>query len=300
MALTRPSLILSEMNAIGTELNIELQRYCNYSAGTKVFERDWDTLIILDACRYDMYAEQCKLDGDLEQCISAGSESWEFLRNNFTNDRHHDTVYVTANPHASKIEPKTFHAVENLLEDGWDPEHQTVLPEVVADAAIRAYQRYPEKRLIVHFMQPHFPFIGETGDELDHKGIDNHIENQSATEAQVWANLRYGKVQKSLVWKAYRENLDIVLPYAERVADSIPGKTVITSDHGNLVGERVGPIPSRAYGHPRGLYAPELREVPWHVLNWDERRKIVSDPPEVEAELNSELVEERLESLGYK
>jgi len=28
------------------------------------------------------------------------------------------------------------------------------------DAAIEAYEQFPNKRLIIHFMQPHGPFIG--------------------------------------------------------------------------------------------------------------------------------------------
>lgn len=298
--LSRPSLVLCEANAIGTKLNVFLQQYFDYPDGVKVSERDWDNLVILDGCRYDMYAEQCDIDGDLDRCLSAGSESWEFLRHNFAGERHHDTVYVTANPHAAKLDPGTFHAVENLLEEDWDPERQTVLPEVVADAAIRAHQRYPEKRLIVHFMQPHFPFIGESGDAIDHKGIDLHLDESAATDAQVWSNLKYNRVEEELVWEAYRENLDVVLPHAEQVTEAIPGKTVITSDHGNLVGERAWPIPTRAYGHPRGLHAPELRQVPWHVPEWSERRTIVADPPATEDDLDAELVQQRLESLGYR
>src|SRR6056297_529711 len=54
-----------------------------YGPGTRVMDEDWDNLIILDACRYDMFAEQVDLDGELESRISLGSTSEEFLEQNF-------------------------------------------------------------------------------------------------------------------------------------------------------------------------------------------------------------------------
>jgi len=42
-----------------------------------------------------------------------------------------------------------------------------------------------------------------------------------------------------MVWEAYNENLDIVLTEIEALLDELDGKSVITADHGNLVGERL-------------------------------------------------------------
>jgi len=43
------------------------------------------------------------------------------------------------------------------------------------------------------------------------------------------------------------------------------GKTVITSDHGNYIGERPSPIPIQEYGPSRGLYDEPMVRVPWLV-----------------------------------
>jgi len=40
------------------------------------------------------------------------------------------------------------------------------------------------------------------------------------------------------------------------------GKSVITSDHMNLLGERLFPVPTKGYVHPIGLHKPELLKVP--------------------------------------
>jgi hypothetical protein len=61
---------------------------------------------------------------------------------------------------------------------------------------------------------------------------------------------------------AYKENLRHVLKNVEDLLEIINGKTVITSDHGNLIGDRLSPIPVRGYGHPSGLRAPELVKDP--------------------------------------
>lgn len=300
-SLHNPLIALGEFHRIGTQINIRLQERQRSSNGTRVADEDWDNLIILDACRYDMFEEQNEIEGKLERRRSLGSESWEFLNTNFGNETFHDTVYVTANPHAPKLSSDTFHAVINLLESGWDSGLKTVHPETVVEATATAHDRFPNKRIIVHFMQPHFPFIGEFGEKLDHMGIDNPGTNNDETEKRhIWGSLGHGRVKTEDVWKAYRENLDIVLPYADELLDLLSGKSVITADHGNLVGEQIRPIPVRGYGHPRGLDVPELRNVPWLVVNTAERRSIVSEPPIESDDLEEQTVEDRLTALGYK
>lgn len=44
-------------------------------------------------------------------------------------------------------------------------------------------------------------------------------------------------------------------------AEVVQGKTVLTSDHGNLVGE------NNLYGHPAESKAKVLREVSWKVVS---------------------------------
>lgn len=210
-----------------------------------VLEEDWDNLLILDACRYDMFKSQELLDGDLKYRISAGSNSVEFLETNFEGREAHDTVYISANPHTINLPDGTFHRLVNLFATDWDESLETVRPSTVVDATLDAYEQTPNKRLVAHFMQPHYPFIGELGKEIDHRGFSEESVEGKSEEKNVWQLLETGELNRNRVWEAYCENLDIVLEHVEDLLESLPGKTVITADHGNLVGERTYPLPVR-------------------------------------------------------
>lgn len=270
---------------------------------TSVLDEEWDDLLILDGCRLDTFRECNAIEGDLQSRISHGSQSWEFLRENFAGERAHDTVYVTANPFASRLDGDAFHAVVDLL-DEWDDRLQTVPPETVAEAALDAHRRYPDKRLIVHFMQPHYPFIGDRGRALDVRGYRPN-QDESFDAPSVWRILRHDRydhetVTREAVIEAYRENLELALPHVERLVDELSGRSVVTADHGNLLGERLSPIPVREYGHPRGLYSPALVRVPWLVVDDDRRRTVASDPPVERSSTDEEVVSRRLSALGYR
>ena len=298
-----PRLALGELNRFGRELNRNYYRHSGPPSATDVMAEDWDTLVLLDGCRYDLYRDRTTFANDVERRTSVGSDSWEFLDGTFGGRQCHDTVYVTANPHAYRLPDGVFHYHRNLLDEAWDPEVGTVRPPDMAAAVREANERFPDKRLLVHFMQPHFPFLGETGRRLTGPGIDMHLDDEERSgELDVWDKLRYGELDRAVVWEAYRENLDIVLGTVRSLDADLDGKTVVSTDHGNLVGDRLRPVPVRGYGHPRGLYVPELVEVPWQVISSGDRRTIRADPPvETDDDGPSDaVVADRLRNLGYK
>jgi hypothetical protein len=77
-------------------------------------------------------------------------------------------------------------------------------------------------------------------------------------------------------------------------------KTVVTSDHGNMLGERASPFPKRFYGHPWGVRTDELVKIPWLVSKGERRKEIQSEPPESKhsTEMTAEVTQ-RLADLGY-
>jgi hypothetical protein len=299
-ALRNPRLVLGKGRRIGLSVNAAYSRIRGLENECDMMEEDWDNLVILDGCRYDLFTRENIIEGCLESRTSAGSESWEYLRENFQGKRLHDTVYVTANPHASKLSEGTFHYRRNLLDDRWDDDLKTVPPEVMTEEALEVHGEFPDKRLIVHYMQPHFPFIGETGRRIAHGGVSSGTEPDD--EPHIWFGLRDGilDVDESLVYEAYRENLEVALPHVREFVENVDGRSVITSDHGNLVGERTGPIPVKGYGHPRGFYAPNLVTVPWLVVESAERRRVTAASPSGHEPVDSGVVEERLADLGYR
>lgn len=141
-----------------------MYKYGEYYDEISVMKEEWDYLLVLDACRYDYFEKFNNLNGDLCKRISLGSDTQEWIEKNFRFPRN-DTVYVSANPKISKFKLKKwlgsipFFSIEEVWDYGWDSELSTVPPENVVESALRVVERYPDKRMIVHFIQPHQPFI---------------------------------------------------------------------------------------------------------------------------------------------
>jgi hypothetical protein len=45
--------------------------------------RDWDNMVILDACRFDIFRDHSTLEGQLESMISVGDYTWEWMEQNW-------------------------------------------------------------------------------------------------------------------------------------------------------------------------------------------------------------------------
>ncbi|KPN29437.1 hypothetical protein SY89_00150 [Halolamina pelagica] len=277
-----------------------------YPKGIAVFEEDWDTLVVLDACRYDMFEEVANIEGDLSSQLSKASATVEWLSANFDGVDLRDTVYVTANPQLERNRESwniSLHETINVwLNEGWDEETGTVLAETMTEAAIEAHNRFPNKRIVVHYMQPHYPFVpSSTSFDKDHlREIDE--EGGGPDGENVWGKKFTGQLSISQqdIWEIYLENLKYVVKHVKDLFRSTSGKRVVTSDHGNYVGERASPVPIREYGHPRGLYDDPVIQIPWLENTKGERREISTDRRDTGEDIDSGLVDERLRNLGYK
>lgn len=257
-------------------------------------EEDWDNLVILDACSYDLMEEMNPFDKKVEKVHSNAPQTIEFLKKNFGGEQH-DTVYVTASPQVARF-AGDFAYVEHVWQDHWNEEHDTVLPEDVTEAAKEIAEKYPDKRLVVHYMQPHFPFIDSDLDQGSYKG-----EMEGRELPSIWERLHAGEVNEEQVRKDYRKNLEIVLPEVERLLGSLEGKTVVTSDHGNLFGKKVSWLPFRIHGHPPGINDEDLTAVPWIEIEQGERKNISEEGTDEKGEdLDEDEIKEKLGELGYR
>lgn len=289
-------------------LNSYLSAKAYSPAGEEInlMENDWDTVILLDACRYDLFEGANTIDGDLGFRISPGSATPEFLTASFEGRQFHDTVYVTANPiYRTKDLGAVFHEVIDVWEDHWNDEFQTVMPAEMTEATIDAHERYPQKRIIAHFLQPHYPFIGDLRDEIPaHAGAEATYRQATGGEERrnnrtVWQLLKANEISRELAWSAYEGNLSAALPHVERAIDALSGRIVVTSDHGNLLGERIHPLSRRMYGHPTGIKHEHLRKVPWLVVEKGQRRRVGSEVPSERSSEVTGTVSDRLADLGY-
>jgi len=89
-----------------------------------------------------------------------------------------------------------------------------------------------------------------------------------------------GELDWRLLRRAYQANLALAWNCAHQLAGRLTGRVVVTSDHGEILGEYGG-----QFGHESKWHYPELYRVPWLVV--DVRRS-----PRMS-------VEQKLAALGY-
>jgi hypothetical protein len=215
----------------------------------------------------------------------------------------HDTVYIAANAvvgtSADRVDVYKLVGLWNEIQQG---DHDDVVdPESVVKEALTLSDKYPNKRLIIHFLQPHTPFIRRDGQRIL---VDSPYRDYDAA--------RNGDISNEEIKAVYKENIEHVLDHVDDLIQQLDGQTVVTADHGELLGEGVGilteilhprwSIRERRnfdYGHYSHLRKPELVNVPWLVIEDNERRDIVAEDP-VGVEMKSRDFEEHLKALGYK
>jgi hypothetical protein len=246
-----------------------------------------------------MFAELSSLPGELHKRVSRGSNTVEFLHGNVKGRSSLDTVYVTANPqlyrNRSWLDP-SFHAIEDVWNgDDWDEERGTVLPETMADRTREALERFPNKRLIAHFVQPHYPFLND--EEVFGDGTTIGDDSTVSCWQQVMAGCL--NAETADVWESYKKTFQRVISSVEKLLEHLSGKTVVTADHGNMIGERARPVPVTEWGHPHGIYTEELVSVPWLIYESGDRRTITDGAPVKMESTTEDVVTDRLEKLGY-
>lgn len=296
--------------------------------GTNVFSLDWDVLILLDTCRIDALsalAGEYDFLGEVGHIRSVGGATPEWIAKTFSAGYEpliRNTCYLTATPQARGIleerlpqrrSLKESHFAYSLLQwyDTVDIEtlgdveylflhepvgesgayghvHGTTPPKYVTDRGISVGREGQFDRLILHYMQPHAPYVSNALAE------DRELEEWEGPRP-----LRYLRQTGdfSSVWEAYMDDLRYVLDDVELLLQNLDANRVaITSDHGEAFGEY------GIYGHAIGSLHPKVRMVPWAVTSGvDEGTYSPSvGPQERERPGIEQSTEEILADLGYK
>ncbi|MFW5902860.1 MAG: hypothetical protein ACOCTT_03160 [archaeon] len=140
-----------------------------------IHKTNWNHLIILDACRYDVFKEiyeekyKEEIGGKLNKIKSRGSSTPDWLSKTFIDQ--YPYTYISANPFINSLglplsktstgfksnwnPSKTFKKVIDLWNTEWNESKQTVLPEKVMETA----KEHKEEKTIIHLLQPHAPFL---------------------------------------------------------------------------------------------------------------------------------------------
>lgn len=258
----------------------------------------WDVLVVLDACRFDAFERVNHLPGKLAKRISAGSHTATWLKHTFAGREQEcrQIVYLAANPHVSPaFLPRLgveggFAHIDELWRTHWDAEHYTVMPEAAFERLVALMEKFPimlnggrrpqttpgpvpfspvpvlpvspSYKFIVHLLQPHEPFVGRTRIEVPSKQTRVLPVSEDGTPlpyARELSLLADGLVTHQQIYQAYDDNLRRALEALEHALPRIPGRVVVTADHGELLGE-YGMV-----GHYEEMYVPELIEVPYFV-----------------------------------
>ena len=267
--------------------------------GTSVYDREWDVLVVLDACRADLFRRvEPEFDRfeEVSTIWSVGSSSSEWMENTFDGAAETaETVMVTGNTWSDRyLAADDFAALDEVWKYAWDDELDTVPPSAVTDRAVAHARNRDPSRLIVHYMQPHHPFIPQpvAGDD----GMAR--TGRHSSQSNPWIRLRRGEIAADTVWDAYEANLRYVLEEVATLLDNVTGAVAVTADHGNLFGEW------GLTGHPMYTPVPTLLRVPWATATGHDRETYTPSltPPEplpVSRIYGSDSDTDRLDALGY-
>lgn len=261
-----------------------------FPPGRNVYDRQWDVLLVLDGCRVDAMeevADEYEFLSNPGTHRSTGSNSIEWIRTTFTNDHRDEmarTLQVTGNSHVEALDDDQFLHMERVYEYGWDEEVGGIPAETVTDAAIFLGREYDDEydRMIVHYMQPHFP------------SIPDPIGHGNKT-GKAWERLWRDGMDPERLWESYMANLRYVLDSVGVLLENLDAETVIlTSDHGNAKGEW------GVYSHPRGLPLSCLRDVPWYTTEATDTKSRHPGEPDRERGASEEELADQLRALGYR
>lgn len=252
-----------------------------------IIDYNWDLCIIIDSCRYDVFKSIYKdvfkniyKSIYLKEACSHCAGTMEFMKNHLNSD-YIDIVYVNHTVSRQYWIPNTeFFEVVDVWKTHWDYDKWgTLMPWDMADVAIeKIKQHYPKKRVMLHFVQAHPPYLLPGYEEFNKreytpertikhwsegrpkrrrglKEIYQGVLRKRIGYERTWRLLirlgvepsdYFGRVYKKFGWSGlvdgYRENMLLTLHEAKRVADAFPeGKILISADHSqSIIGDRRG------------------------------------------------------------
>jgi hypothetical protein len=260
-----------------------------------LMNEDWKYLVILDACRFDYFKkvkDQYFPGRKVDKAVSPATSTMPWLKSIFT-DVYDDVTYISANPYINSLgvvlegrfkAVDHFEKIVDVWDFGWSELYRGIHPQEVNNAFFKNHN--DSGRYIIHYIQPHYPYIHnefihmnpyksrfESRSKLRVKkfirdklvgsiGIERYWKMMEFLRGTYWNQtaVLYSQGGWERVRGAYQLNLEIVLKHAYSLLNCVGGKKIITSDHGELLGEY------GLYGHETSKRFPENTEVPWLVI----------------------------------
>lgn len=295
---------LSFVKRKGDELTIVARNRHRPSQREKIaelLEEDEFLLIIFDACRFDYFEETYAsyYTGDLQTVYTTNTYTKQYQQTTWPDE--YDLTYVAGGPVISdknfELSDLSYRPSEHFAEiiHAWDMGFEKELgvtpPEAVTEVALECNA----PRMLVHYFQPHAPYIGDVrlrNDPVDEAtSPESKIETRVESLKEIYDRIESGEIDEGTLREAYVSNLERVMEAAKPLVDEYDRRTAITSDHGELLGE------DGRYLHG-GFPHPILCELPW--LEVDDT---VGDVTELETDMteaeSDRSVKKQLQDLGY-
>lgn len=250
---------------------------------------DWDIIIILDACRYDSFVKimyDIYLDNIIRVVNCEAATTIDWLNKHWGDRMYDDILYVSGNPFVNSRgvgvdilgsfdARKHFGIIIDTWDWGFNRLSGRIMPDMVFRDAFIYGKRYPGARMIVHFMQPHSPYLFKKS-KLElitvirkfvpkkiFEFMRHHIPccvRRETTFHHVEHNYKYVYSDDEII-DAYERNLDSVKSHVLALINSYPDKKIIvTSDHSEYLGE------DGRYGHG-GKLNKFISSVPFVVID---------------------------------
>lgn len=255
---------------------------------------DW-LLIILDACRFDVFEEEFSdyLDGDLQPIKSVGRNTFEYVRLCWPD--YHEVTYISGiapvnsylpddfdtshwgyDPYEGYVPDEHISEIVDVWDFDWDEPAKAPPPELVTDVA----NNHASLPKVVHYHQPHAPYLG-SGEGMYH--ADKTVADLAADP----------RVSDTEIREIYTANLRRALTDLPRLIERTDAeKVVVTADHGEALGEW------GVYAHTDTPH-PYTRIVPWlEVKDVTLPGKRVT-PSRYDRPIEKGSVKGQLEDLGY-
>jgi hypothetical protein len=292
--------------------------------GTNVFDREWDTLIVLDTARVDalrLVSDEYEFITDVESIWSVGGASAEWLARTF-DEKHtaeiQNTAFLSAQNHLQQILDTKIHEADNdrslsfkalrlfpsvsidelgkaeylfkfetIGEEGpFGHTEGNTPPRYVTDRGIAVGREHDFDRLILQYHQPHTPWFSKALEE--NRSLKYHEYD--------WWNYYYETGDVDSIWEAYMSDLRHALDDIEILLRNLDSdRVIITADHGEAFGEY------GVLGHKLGSLHPQIRRVPWIVTSAEDSETYepsVQEPDQ--SKMSQKKLNEQLKSLGYK
>jgi hypothetical protein len=205
-------------------------------------------------------------------------------------------VFYTANPQTT-IQLKSRHPhvpVVDIWKVAWGRLTSQFIPSV-HPWAVTGYVLGAEitQPLVVVYIQPHFPAIGQTPLAMGQWATTTNEFSRVCRRELIRPEKMHkaGRLNLKQFRRAYADNVRAAIVPALHLACRIPGKVIITSDHGEALGEEDAKTHIPRFGHSDRWSNLDhiLRQVPWVEIDGDKLRDKSED----------DGVKQRLVDLGY-